>query len=109
MRCGHLLGCHQRPDRSFFFRGHQFPLCARCTGLLIGYFAFFLLFHVIRPSIEVSILLLSIMLADWMIQQTGLKESTNKRRLLTGILCGYGLANLYVQIFFILKVIFLQI
>ncbi|MEI3349189.1 MAG: DUF2085 domain-containing protein [Dysosmobacter sp.] len=33
---GHTLGCHQRPDRSFFFHGKQFPVCARCTGVFLG-------------------------------------------------------------------------
>jgi len=28
--------CHQRPERSFFFHGHQLPVCGRCTGLYIG-------------------------------------------------------------------------
>jgi uncharacterized membrane protein len=28
--------CHQRPERSFVFRGSQLPVCARCTGLYIG-------------------------------------------------------------------------
>jgi len=32
---GHVV-CHQRPERSFFFRGHQFAVCARCTGLYFG-------------------------------------------------------------------------
>jgi uncharacterized membrane protein len=30
------LVCHQRPDRSFFWDGHQFPVCARCTGLYVS-------------------------------------------------------------------------
>jgi uncharacterized membrane protein len=25
--------CHQKPDRSFESDGHQWPVCARCTGL----------------------------------------------------------------------------
>ena len=28
--------CHQRPERSFFFHGHQLAVCARCTGLYFG-------------------------------------------------------------------------
>jgi uncharacterized membrane protein len=30
------LICHQRPERSFFWAGHQFPVCARCTGLYLS-------------------------------------------------------------------------
>ena len=32
---GRLI-CHQRPERSFFFYGHQLLVCARCTGLYLG-------------------------------------------------------------------------
>ena len=28
--------CHQRPERSFFLDGDQFPVCARCTGLYVS-------------------------------------------------------------------------
>ena len=28
--------CHQRPERSFFWDGHQLPVCARCTGLYLS-------------------------------------------------------------------------
>ncbi len=30
------LICHQRPERSFFWGDHQFPVCARCTGLYLS-------------------------------------------------------------------------
>ncbi|MBQ3473297.1 MAG: DUF2085 domain-containing protein, partial [Methanobrevibacter sp.] len=26
------LICHRMHERSFFIKGHQFPVCARCTG-----------------------------------------------------------------------------
>ena len=34
-----LLGsvvCHQIPERSFYWAGHQLPVCARCTGLYVS-------------------------------------------------------------------------
>jgi uncharacterized membrane protein len=30
------LICHQRPERSFFWGSHQFPVCARCTGIYLS-------------------------------------------------------------------------
>jgi uncharacterized membrane protein len=30
------LICHQRPERSFFWAGHPFPVCARCTGIYLS-------------------------------------------------------------------------
>ena len=35
---GEASGCHRMPERSFFFKGYQFPVCARCTGVAIGQF-----------------------------------------------------------------------
>ena len=36
------LICHRIPERSFFFRGHQFPVCARCTGFYISLAIYFI-------------------------------------------------------------------
>ena len=44
MHIGKYSGCHQMPERSFFINGMQFPLCARCTGILVGYLVGVLLF-----------------------------------------------------------------
>ena len=98
MKVGHALGCHQRPDRSFFVRGQQFPLCARCTGVLLGYLLF-LAVRPLRPLLPLYVLLLLcwLMFLDWLIQQIGLKESTNIRRLIVGALGGYGLAGIYAK------------
>ena len=34
---------------------------------------------------------MAVMFADWLLQRLGVAESTNLRRLLTGILGGYGI------------------
>ena len=44
MRLGRSSGCHQMPERSFFIRGKQFPVCARCTGVMIGNIAAYVMF-----------------------------------------------------------------
>lgn len=36
MHIGASTGCHQMPERSFFFKKYQFPVCARCCGVLCG-------------------------------------------------------------------------
>ena len=69
MRLGNRCGCHQREDRSFKIGEFQFPVCSRCTGILLG------------QIISIRI-----------------KESTNLRRLLTGTLAGIAQINIIYQI-----------
>lgn len=91
MRFGNYLGCHQRPDRSFFYKNKQFPVCARCTGVIIGQtIAIFAYLLNIRLHIIWCIILCGIMFGDWLIQKLNILESTNPRRLITGLLGGYG-------------------
>lgn len=91
MRFGRAMGCHQMPERSFFIKGYQFPVCARCTGVLIGQFIGIIMFLIKqRISVLVAGLLCAIMFGDWFIQKRGILMSTNMRRLFTGILGGYG-------------------
>lgn len=93
---GEYSGCHRMPERSFFYKGHQFPVCARCTGVFLGQIAavFYGLFK--ETPLFVSIGMLGTMGIDWFIQEIGIKESTNTRRLITGICGGYGLFSIYV-------------
>ena len=42
--------CHQRPERSFFWGTHQFPVCARCTGLYVSAFAGLLAWVVVKVA-----------------------------------------------------------
>lgn len=84
------------PERSFFYKGKQLPVCARCTGVFIGHSLAIVLF-VMKKQIPFRkcCILMGIMGADWCIQETGLKESTNGRRLVTGFLGGLGLFSIY--------------
>ena len=99
MNFGHRLGCHQLEERSFHFKGYQFPVCARCTGVFLGeIIAIVLLLFGIKINIFVSIALLLIMGFDWFIQYIKLLQSTNIRRLITGTLAGIGLTFIYYYV-----------
>lgn len=98
MRAGRILGCHQMPERSFFYKGFQFPVCARCTGVLLGFAAAAPLFFFYELDIRVALLLSFVMFLDWFLQFLKIRPSTNLRRLLTGILGGFGWT--YVHLYF---------
>ena len=90
--CRKYCGCHQMPERSFFIGGYQLPLCARCTGILAG--------HVIGMVVSLfwDVSLLSLigtipLMIDGTVQQFTSYESTNHRRLFTGILYGFGMMS----------------
>jgi len=107
MRLGAKTGCHQLHGRSLFFRGYQFPVCARCTGLFMGQAAgIALLRRFIHFDLKplflcaaVSVVLLGI---DGFFQLKGLWVSTNSRRLITGILCGFFVMGFFIRIIAIL-------
>lgn len=98
MRAGEILGCHQMPERSFFYKGFQFPVCARCTGVLLGFAAAAPLFFFYQLDIRIALLLSFFMFLDWFIQFLKIRPSTNLRRLLTGMLGGFGWT--YVHLYF---------
>ena len=70
--CGKRMGCHQRPDRSFSFRGRQFPLCARCTGVMASYLLSIPVYILCGGSWQLSVAAMAVMLADWTIPFPGL-------------------------------------
>lgn len=98
MAIGAKSGCHQRAERSFFIKNYQYPVCARCMGMHIGYLiAGVAAFSYIIP-VWICIGLCLIMFTDWLIQYIKIKESNNIRRLLTGIMGGYGVLTLEINI-----------
>lgn len=93
------FGCHARPDRSFFFHGKQFPICARCTGELIGMIAGIpIAVFVGYPEFQWVLLLMVPMLFDGFLQLLTRYESGNYRRLFTGFL--FGIALVFAFIYF---------
>ena len=96
MRFGARVGCHQRSDRSFFYKGYQFPVCARCTGVVVGEFiAIILLVFGVRITTTVSLLLILPLAIDGGIQYLKWLESNNFRRISTGLVAGFGLTYVY--------------
>lgn len=96
---GEMSGCHQLPNRSFFIGKYQFPVCARCTGVWIGYIAGIWLYVFTQLNIWVALLFCFIMFADWFLQYKNICPSTNTRRLITGFLC--GLAYIHICLNFL--------
>ena len=95
---GRQAGCHQMPERSFFYKGKQFPVCARCTGAFIGNIVGGAVYFFLKMPIWLCLLLCFILFVDWYIQYLNICQSTNIRRLITGILCGAGLTQIYFSI-----------
>ncbi len=99
MKIGAETGCHQMPERSFFFKQYQFPVCARCCGVLFGeVLAVILFFKKKRIRPKISFVSAGVMFLDWYIQYIGKLESNNKRRFISGILGGLGCWSVYLNL-----------
>ncbi len=99
---GEKLGCHQRPERSFFINGYQMPICARCTGVMIGYLFALPLYLLCSFSWRISLAGCVLLLVDWGLQAMKVKESTNMRRLVTGLAGGLGFMSIQLQLVLII-------
>ena len=108
--------CHQLPDRSFFIHEHQTPLCARCTGMYLGFLTG-LAFLIIRrrthaarmPSTSIVSALIgfiTIMGIDGLNSTISvipgapqLYHTTNIHRIVTGSLFGLAMCMLFFPVF----------
>jgi uncharacterized membrane protein len=106
----HWLGfglCHQLPERSFAGGGVQLPVCARDTGIYIGFCVSVVLIGLLhrpeRPRDFPSTLgwvafalMLGSMAVDGGTEYAGLRGTTNELRLITGLLSGFAISMLVV-------------
>lgn len=93
------LICHRRPDRTFSYKGHYFPVCARCTGFYISIilyciYAYFNFVNYTPQLMIMAVLLLVPAGIDGGTQFLNWRESNNILRLITGLIGGTGLAIL---------------
>lgn len=89
-RWPHLLWhCHRLPDRSFFVRGRQLHVCARCTGIACGFVvAFPLAMSHWRYLIPAGATAAAILVTDGGTQYFGWRQSNNLLRCITGFAAG---------------------
>jgi uncharacterized membrane protein len=87
----YITFCHRKPERSFFWKGKQFPVCARCTGIHIGYITFPLfMFNVFTLNIWWTLALMLPTYIDGLTQALFKRESNNFLRVTTGLMAGIG-------------------
>ena len=92
-----FFGCHGRADRSFFFHEKQFPICARCTGELVGILCGIpTAFFVGYVHWLMIIIMMMPMIIDGFIQLYTPYQSNNAKRFFSGLLFGMGLVFIFV-------------
>ena len=90
--CSKYCNCHQKPERSFFVGGYQFPLCARCTGIALGYIAALITMPFYSFGYLITLLLFPLAV-DGTVQYFTAYESTNRKRIITGFLYGFAFTS----------------
>lgn len=95
--------CHQIPERSFFLAGHQFAVCARCTGLYAGFTAATLCYPLCRslrstdtPPRKWLFIAAAPLAIDFSLGFFGVWDNTHLTRFVTGALLG-SVAVFYVM------------
>ena len=82
--------CHHKFERSFFVKGRQFHLCARCTGIVTGYYFSPFFWLIARENTVICFITFTLIMAlDGFTQLWNLRTSTNPLRFITGL--GFGL------------------
>jgi uncharacterized membrane protein len=99
--------CHQLPERSFFGGAYQVPVCARDTGIYLGFVVSLWLVAVASrgtkpselppwPVLALAAAFVGVMALDGITSYANLRTTTNDVRLVTGLLAGWALPALVV-------------
>ncbi len=101
--------CHQLPERTLTIGGLLLPMCARDTGIYLGFLAglFFIIFkrkqsnHTFPPpNVAIAVLLMALpMTVDALLSYSRILPSTNTSRLLTGVFFGGALSIFLIPLF----------
>ncbi len=83
--------CHRRPSRSFFLRGRQFHVCARCTGIISGLILSPFAFLLHSNGVSLFVLFILANTLDGLTQLMRLRESNNWLRFGLGSGLGFTL------------------
>jgi uncharacterized membrane protein len=108
----HWIGfglCHQLPARSLFGGAHQVPVCARDTGIYVGFVVSYLIVVALargsRPAetppialMVIGVALIAAMGFDGISSYAGWRETSNELRLATGLGAGYGIGLFLVPL-----------
>ena len=99
-----FFGCHSLPARSFFWKGKQFPICARCTGELFGMILECLLFIFLHWYARWGWCIVFVMplVIDGVLQLKTKWFSNNPLRFFTGTFFGIALISFLLHIHFLL-------
>ncbi len=102
--------CHQIPTRVISVSGGFLPVCARDTGLYLGFFISFLFLWLTdrgerknempaKGVLVVVFLAVGALAVDGISSYLGFRETTNTIRLITGLMCGFALPLLLFPLF----------
>jgi uncharacterized membrane protein len=86
--------CHQIPERSFYVAGFPLAVCARCTGLYLGFVMALVTYPLVRPFRAIAphrkwLFMAAVPMAiDVSLTFLGIWENTHSSRFLTGALLG---------------------
>lgn len=91
--------CHGIPERAFYLEGYPLAVCARCTGIYLGFAAGVLVYPLVRslqrgdtPQRKWLLLATVPALLDFALGLAGIWENTHLSRSLTGALLGAAAA-----------------